>query len=87
MPQKSAIGRIASAKTSKAFAEELSSYSSFTSAELKELFPKKTDRNELTDLIKIVNSSANENQQKADLINNIQNVGGAVLKVVKKIIP
>ena len=87
MVKKSEIGKIASAKTSKDFAEQLSSFSNFTSAELKVLFPKKADRDELQKLIEIVHSSTEENKNKTALIDNIQDVGGAVLKVVKKIIP
>ena len=87
MVEQSDIGKKASEETRKDFAQELSSYSSFTSAELEELFPEETDQEELKNLIKIVNSSTDENEQKADLFNNFQDVGGAVLKIVKKIIP
>lgn len=87
MVEQSDIGKKASEETRKAFAQELSSHSSFTSAELEEFFPEEDDQEGLKKLIEIVKSSTNENKQKADLHKNFQDVGGAIIKVVKKIIP
>jgi len=84
MPKKSKIGRLASAATKAKFAEELSSYTSLTSEEVKELFPKKTDREELIELLKIVNSAADENVKKAELVEKISKVSGAVIRLAKK---
>jgi hypothetical protein len=85
MAKRSPVGELASAKTKKQFAEELSSYTSLTSREIEELFPTKSDREELLELIKIVNSDASDNQKKADLAGKIGKVSGAVIKITKKL--
>ena len=86
MPKKSAVGKIASATTKKEFADELSSHTTLTADEIKALFPKKADRDELMELIKIVNSDADDKEKKAELINKIGKVRGAVIKIGKKFI-
>jgi hypothetical protein len=86
MAKRSAIGKLASAKTKTQFSDELSSHTSLTSKEIKELFPTKSDREEILELIKIVNSDAGDKRKKAELIAKIGKVGGAVLKITKKIV-
>ena len=85
MVKQSPIGRIASKKTKDAFAEELSSYTSFTAGEAKKLFPVKADREELINLIRIVNSDKEDKEKQAELIDSISSVSGAVIKLVKKV--
>jgi hypothetical protein len=84
MAKRSAVGKLASSKTKAQFAEELSSYTSLTADEIKDLFPTKSDREELLELIKIVNSDANDKQKKAELVQKISQIGGAVIKIGKK---
>ncbi len=84
MPKRSKVGELTSAATKKEFAEKLSSYTSLTSKEVEDLFPEKSDREELLELIKVVNSSADENTKKAELIGKIGKLSGAVLKIGKK---
>ena len=84
MPSLSAVGKIARKKTSKEFAKELSSYTTLTADEIKKMFPTKTDRKELVELLKIVNSAAAANEKKARLVANIGKVGGAVIKLTKR---
>ena len=86
MPKKSSVGKIASAKTKKEFAEKLSSHTTLTANEIETLFPKKADREELMELIEIVNSDADDKAKKAELKNKIGKVGGAVIKIGKKFI-
>jgi hypothetical protein len=86
MPKKSNVGILASAATKEEFGDKLSSYTSLTSKELEDLFPVKSDREELLELIKIVNSSADENAKKAELVGKIGKVSGAVLKIGKKFV-
>ena len=86
MAKRSAIGRMASAKTKKEFADELSSYTTLTANEIQKLFPKKSDREELMDLIKIVNSDASNKEKKAELIEKIGKVSGVVITIGKKFI-
>lgn len=85
MVKQSTIGQRASKKTKKDFADELSSNTIFTAKEVEEFFPKKTDREELVTLIKIVNSNSNEKEKKAELVAQIGKVSGAVMRVVKKV--
>jgi len=86
MPKKSKVSELASAATKEAFGDKLSSYTSLTSKEIEDLFPVKSDREELLELIKIVNSSADENIKKAKLVKNIGSVSSAVLKIGKKFV-
>lgn len=85
-PKKSKIGKKASKKTRQQFADEIARRTSFTEQELKTLFPKQTDRDELDELLKIVKSATDENKRKARLIKNIDKVAGAVLKVAGKVV-
>lgn len=87
MATRSEIGRIASARTKKQFADELSRHTSLTSEEIKTLFPKKSDREALLKLVKIVNSDADEKQKKAELVGQIGAMSGVVLKLVEKFVP
>lgn len=86
MPKKSNVGILASAATKEEFGDKLSSYTSLTSKEIEDLFPVKSDREELLELIKIVNSSADENTKKAELVGKIGKVSGAVIKIGKKFV-
>jgi hypothetical protein len=84
MPKKSKIGELASAATKAEFGDKLSSYTSLTAREIEVLFPKKTDREELIELLRIVNSDADDKRKRAELTEKIGKVGGAVIKIVKK---
>lgn len=84
MPKKSKIGKLAGAATKKEFADELSSYTTLTADEIQALFPKKSDRKELVELLSIVKLSADENTKKAKVIENIGKFSGAVLKIADK---
>ncbi len=86
MPKKSKVGELASVTTKEEFGDKLSSYTSLTAKEIEDLFPVKSDREELLELIKIVNSSADENTKKAELVGKIGKVSGAVLKIGKKFV-
>lgn len=86
MAKRSAIGKLAGAKTKKQFANELSSYTTLTSDEIQNLFPKKSDREELLELIKIINSDADDKEKKAELIDKIGKVSGAIIKIGKKFV-
>lgn len=86
MPKKSDIGKLASAATKAEFSEKLSSYTSLNAQELAELFPKKSDREELLTLLEIVNSASDENEKKVQIAENIGNISGAVIKLAKKFV-
>jgi hypothetical protein len=84
MAKRSKIGVLASAETKKEFGDILSSYTTLTAEETQRLFPKKSDREELMELLKIVNSDADDKEKKAKLVGNISKVSGAVFAIVKK---
>lgn len=86
MAKKSNIGKVASAKTKKEFADKLSSYTTLTAEEIQQLFPKKSDREELMELVKIVNSDASDKEKKTKLVGNISKVSGAVIAIGKKFV-
>ncbi|HEX9599994.1 MAG TPA: hypothetical protein VF985_00760, partial [Mariniflexile sp.] len=73
-------------KTKKAFADEISSLTILTSEEIQTLFPKKADRVELEELLKIINLDIDDKEKKIKLIENIEKVGGAIIKIGKKIL-
>lgn len=85
MATRSEIGRIASARTKKQFADELSRHTTLTATEVKTLFPKKSDRESLMNLIEIINSDTDENQKIADITKKVGNVSGIALKLMKKL--
>jgi hypothetical protein len=83
MPKQDIYSTLSETKTSEMFANELSSYSSLTSEQIKGLFPEKSDRDEIIALLKIVNSASDDNEKKTELIKNIGDIGGAVITVAK----
>jgi len=82
--KKSDIGKAADELTKKEFAEEMSSFIQLTKDQIDDLFPAKTDREELATLINIVLNAANENEKRARLITNINKVAGAVIKLLTR---
>lgn len=85
MPQQSDIGAAASEKTSAEFAQQLAQLTSFTPEQLKALFPKKADADELKKLIELVKNATDDNDREAKLIANIQTVASTVTKLVTKV--
>ncbi len=85
MAKKSDIGRLASKRTTQTFSNELSRYTNFTAEEAERLFPNKSDRHELIQLIEIVNSDKQDKEKQKELIDKIANVSGVVIKLVKKV--
>jgi len=86
MAKKTNIGKRASDKTKKAFADEISSLTILTSEEIQNLFPKKADRVELDELLKIINLDIDDKEKKIKLVENIEKVGGAIIQIGKKLV-
>ncbi|SNR35193.1 hypothetical protein [Lutibacter flavus] len=86
MAKKTKIGKKASEKTKEEFADEISSLTILTSKEVQKLFPKETDREELEEFFKIINEDIDDKLKKIKLVKNIEKVGGAILKIGKKLI-
>lgn len=83
--KKTDIGKAASELTKEQFGEEVSSHIGLTKDETDRLFPKESDREELATLLDIVFNSADENEKRARLTDNISKVAGAALKLLGKI--
>jgi len=82
--RKSKVGQAAAELTKAQFSEELSSFLTLTKSEIDELFPKKSDREELARLVDIVSNTADQNEKKAKLVGDITKVAGAVVRLVEK---
>ncbi len=78
------LGTKAMEMTNTSLGEELSSHTQWTKEEIKELFPTKSDKEELGKLIKIVAAATDANKKKRKLIANIASIAGAVIKVAGK---
>lgn len=72
--------------TDEKYTSEISSLCRLKDGEINSLFPGKADKDKLFQLLKIVNDATNENQKVAVLTQNIGNLAGAVVKVVKLLV-
>ncbi|MEN8244710.1 MAG: hypothetical protein ABFS43_07395 [Thermodesulfobacteriota bacterium] len=63
---------------------ELAMYSPFKAEELNKLLPKKIDKQRFGKLLTIVNSSASQQKKLANLKDNIEDLGGVVIKLLVK---
>ena len=83
------MGRFADAleeaarKTDAELASEISSLTRLKDDEINALFPEKPDKEKLIKLLEIVNAATDENKKILELKKNIENVAGAVVKIVK----
>jgi len=75
--------KTAAQKTDDALASKISSLTKFTDAEIKKLFPKPADVERLSQLMQIVQASTTEQQKLNRLTQNIESLGGTVLKLLK----
>ena len=87
MATASDIGKMASARTKKQFADELSRHTTLTAKEIESLFPRKSDRDAMLTLVRIVQSNADDNEKKAKIVEQAGAVSGAILKVVSRLVP
>ena len=70
--------------TNKKLAGELSKLTPLKAEEIEKLLPKKEDKIRLNKILEIVDSSAAENKRLTDLKDNFEELGGVVLKLLKK---
>lgn len=73
-------------QTNKELADEIAALTTLTSAQLEKLLPKKQDKEQLKELIKIVNAAASENTRIATLRTKMTKLGGVVFKILKTVI-
>lgn len=74
----------AAKKTDDDTASQISSLTHMTDSEIKALFPTKDDVQQLTTLMQIVNANTTQAQKQKKIIDNIQSIAGAVVKIVGK---
>ncbi|WP_452226821.1 hypothetical protein [Lacinutrix cladophorae] len=86
MAKLSTIGKAASKKANEIFADKISSLTILTSEEIQTLFPEKADRDELEELLEIINADIEDKIKKQKLVENINKISGAILKIGKKFI-
>jgi hypothetical protein len=83
--KKSEIGKLASKATREQFGDEIAKHTRVTADEVTQLFPEPKDREELSRLIDVVVNAADEEDQKARLVQNTSKVSGAVVTLLKRL--
>jgi len=81
-----AIAAQAAEQTDAELAAKVSSLTRMTDAEVKELFPAKSDVAQLAHLMKIVRSSSDENQKVTEIVANAEKFGGVIVTLLKKFV-
>jgi hypothetical protein len=76
----------AAEKTNIEYASKISNLTRLTDKEIGKLFPARTDKNRLMELLAIVNDSTNKNQKIIKLKKNIDTLAPVVLKLVKHLV-
>jgi hypothetical protein len=71
-------------RTDAKLAGEVSSFTRLTDDEVKKLFPDAADAKKLIELMEIVKRGTDQNQKVNQLIANIENLGGVVVKLLGK---
>jgi hypothetical protein len=79
-----AIGR-AAAQTDDDLATEVSSLTTMTNAQIKELFPEPADLKRLAELMRIVKSAEDDNAKIARIAENGERFAGTVLKIAGRL--
>ena len=77
------ILKATSEQTNAELATDISSLTKLKESQITSLFPTKPDKEKLLKLLEIVNSATDENKKITQLKNNIDDIAGTVLKLVK----
>jgi|GEM_PF-1175278 len=77
------ISREARESTNRALADEISSLTVLTEEDVDRLLPRKADKEQFGTLMAIVAAATNENTKVAALRENLDNVGGVLVKILK----
>lgn len=80
----SEIAAEARQKTARDLAGDISSLTTMTDREINELFPTPGDKQRLAELMEIVNGTGSCNDKINGIVDNIEDLAGAILKVVAK---
>jgi predicted Zn-ribbon and HTH transcriptional regulator len=70
--------------TNEQLRDELAKLTPLTAEEINKLLPERADKERLKQLIKIVNSSASQNEKLASFTSNFAELGGVVLTLLTK---
>jgi hypothetical protein len=70
--------------TNEQLGDELAKLTPLTAEEINKLLPRKAEKEGLSQLIELVNSSASQNKKLASLTSNFAELGGVVLTVLTK---
>ena len=68
--------------TDRQLASQISSLTRLTDEELKDLFPKRADKEKLLMLLEIVHKRTDENKKVAALTENISGLAGTIIKLL-----
>lgn len=75
--------RRAANATNEKYSSEISSLCRLKDEEINQLFPERADKDRLLELLKVVNATTDENEKVAKLKENIENLAGTVIKLLK----
>lgn len=65
---------------------KISSLTHMNDEDISVLFPEKSDKEKLVQLMKIVCASASENEKKVRLVNNIEELAGTAVKLLTRFV-
>jgi hypothetical protein len=77
------ISREARESTNRALADEISSLTVLTEEDVERLLPRKADKEQFGALMAIVAAATDENTKVAALRDNLDNVGGVLVKILR----
>lgn len=73
--------------TNDELAQEIAGLTTMSPDDVARLFPRKVDKKQLQDLMTIVQSATSNNNKVAKIRQNFTQLGGALLKIAKQVIP
>lgn len=76
----------ASDETDAQLVSNISSLTHMKDEDVQALFPEKADKENLIQLMKIVNQATSENEKKVRLVNNIEQLAGTTVKLLAKFV-
>jgi len=76
----------AAEKTNADLASEISSLTRLKDSDIERLFPTRSDKDHLLQVLEIVNAATDENKKVAQLKKNFDSIAGTVIRLVKVLI-
>lgn len=72
-------------KTNRQLADDMSSLVSLTQSEVQDIFPEKSDKEDFSELMKIVKSHTSQNQKITAIVQNSEKFGKVMISLLSKI--